>query len=99
MGNGSGIEERDEEEKEEGRTWRWACVRASQGSGVGSGPEAGAALPLLGMLVSHIPPGSAPTAPSHEQPPLASLFSGSLIFQPTGSGPPLALRSMGLRAP
>lgn len=35
----------------------------------------------------------------HMRSPLASLFPGPLIFQPTGSGSPLALGSMGLRAP
>lgn len=93
VGKGSGIEERDK--KEEGRSWRWVWVRASRGSGVGSGLEAGAALPLPRTLVSHTTRQRTHSS-KHVQTHLASLFSGPLILQPTGPGPPLASGSMGL---
>lgn len=85
VGKGSGTE-RDREGKVDRRSWGWAGARASRGSGMGSGLEAEAAFPLPRTLVSHTPPGSAPTVPDICSAPSVPCSLTPLFFIPLAQG-------------
>lgn len=95
VGKGSGIEERDKkeggrEELEMGVGQSFTGVWGGVWAGGWGGPP-----PATHTGLSHTTRQRTHSS-RHVQTCLASLFSGPLILQPTGPGPPLASGSMGL---
>lgn len=95
VGEGSGIEERDKkeggrEELEMGVGQSFTGVWGGVWAGGWGGPP-----PATHTGLSHTTRQRTHSS-KHVQTHLASLFSGPLILQPTGPGPPLASGSMGL---